>query len=142
LKENMMTFYVGILDGAHDVWGVRIHDIDGCVGGGATPEAAIASVIAALRDVVGFKKSGGHPVPAPSSVADVIASGAVEPGESTVMIPLVLDAGRTVRANLTVDAGLLDAVDEAATLSGVSRSAYFADAAREKLLQSRALEDA
>jgi hypothetical protein len=29
-------------------------------------------------------------------------------GESAVLIPLLLDAGRTVRANVTFDAGLLD----------------------------------
>ena len=37
-----MTHYVGVLDGSGDVWGVRIPDIPGCVGGGATAEAAIA----------------------------------------------------------------------------------------------------
>jgi predicted RNase H-like HicB family nuclease len=138
--EEHMTFYVGILDGARDVWGCRIYDIDGCVGGGATPEAAIADAAAALRDVIAHKKSGGHPVPAPSAVEQVLASGEVARGESVVLVPLVLDSGRTVRANLTMDAGLLEAVDEAAHMSGVSRSAYFADAVREKL--KRALEPA
>ncbi len=38
----------------------------------------------------------------------------MKPGETTVLIPLLLDAGRIVRANLTFDAGLLDAIDEAA----------------------------
>ena len=28
--------YVGILDGSGDVWGVRVPDVEGCVGGGAT----------------------------------------------------------------------------------------------------------
>ena len=131
-----MSFYVGILDGAKDVWGVRIPDIDGCVGAGETPEAAIADAVVALRDVVAFKKSGGHPVPAASSVATVLASAEVAPGESVVLIPLVLDAGRSVRANLTMDAGLLDAIDQAAQRSGVTRSSYVASAAREKLMRA------
>jgi predicted RNase H-like HicB family nuclease len=131
-----MSFYVGILDGAKDVWGVRIPDIDGCVGAGETPEAAIADAVVALRDVVAFKKSGGHPVPAVSSVAAVLASAEVGPGESVVLIPLVLDAGRSVRANLTMDAGLLDAIDQAAQRSGVTRSSYVASAAREKLMRA------
>ena len=130
-----MPFYVGILDGAKDVWGVRIPDIDGCVGAGETPEAAIADAVAALRDVVAYKKSGGHPVPAATSVADVLASGEVATGESAVLIPLVLDSGRSVRANLTMDAGLLDAIDDAARRSGVTRSSYVASAAREKLMR-------
>jgi len=130
-----MLQYVGILDGVNDVWGVRIADIDGCVGGGETPEAALADVIAALRDVVAYKKNGDFPIPRPSSVADVIARGEIGEGETAVLVPLVLDAGRSVRANLTMDAGLLEAIDDAAGRSGVTRSAYIASAAREKLMR-------
>jgi hypothetical protein len=35
----------------------------------------------------------------------------IEDGDVAVMIPLLLDSGRTVRANLTLDAGLLDIID-------------------------------
>ncbi|MCW2315332.1 putative RNase H-like HicB family nuclease [Rhodoblastus acidophilus] len=128
-----MAYYVGILDGAENNWGVRIADIDGCVGAGETPEAALADVIAALRDVIAYKRNGDHPVPAPSSVADVLARGEIGEGETAVLVPLVLDAGRSVRANLTMDAGLLEAIDDAASRGGVTRSAFIASAAREKL---------
>ena len=129
-----MIYYVGILEGAEDVWGVRIPDILGCVGGGPTPEAAIADAVAALREVVAHKRSGGFAVPRASTLAGILASGEVEPGESTVMLPLVLDAGRTVRANLTLDAGLLEAIDAAAAQRGLTRSGFLASAAREKIL--------
>lgn len=129
-----MVHYVGILDGSGDVWGVRFPDVAGCVGAGATPEAAIADAAAALRDVMAHKRSGGFKVPAPSPVADVLASDEVEAGESVILIPLLLDAGRTVRANLTMDAGLLEAIDRAAADRGITRSAFIASAAREKLM--------
>ena len=48
-------------------------------------------------------------------------------------VPLVLDAGRPVKANLSLDAGLLDAIDEAAERRGLTRSAFLASAAREKI---------
>lgn len=131
-----MLHYVGILEGEGGNWGVRIFDIDGCVGAGETPEEAIAGATEALRDVVSYKRSGGHPVHSPSTVAQVLASGEMQPGESTVLIPLVVDAGRSVRANLTLDAGLLDAVDRAAATAGVTRSAYFASAVRDKLMMA------
>ena len=54
-------------------------------------------------------------------------------GEAAVLIPLLLDSGRTVRANLTLDAGLLAAIDEEASLRGLTRSAFMASAAREKI---------
>jgi metal-responsive CopG/Arc/MetJ family transcriptional regulator len=48
-------------------------------------------------------------------------------------VPLVLDAGRPVKANLSLDAGLLNAIDEAAKCRGLTRSAFLASAAREKI---------
>lgn len=128
-----MVHFVGILDGSGDVWGVRIPDVDGCIGGGASPEAAISDVTSALRDVMGHKRSSGFAIPDASSLTQIIASGEVLAGESAVMIPLLLDSGRTVRANLTLDAGLLEAIDSEASLRGVTRSAFVASAAREKI---------
>ena len=129
-----MQFYVGVLDGSDDVWGVRIADIPGCVGAGATPEEAIADVTRALRDVAEFKAKGNFPLPSPSPLSAVLASGDVDPGETTVMIPLVLDSGRTVRANVSIDAGLLEAIDTEAARRGLSRSAFLASAARDKIM--------
>jgi predicted RNase H-like HicB family nuclease len=125
--------YIGILDGSGDVWGVRIPDIDGCVGGGSTPEEAIADATQALRDVLAYKQSSGNPFPRASLIADILQKEKPTKSECTVIIPVVLDAGRSVRANLTMDAGLLEAIDTAATRAGITRSAFIASAAREKL---------
>ena len=133
MKTLIPRNYVGILDGSGDVWGVRIPDIDGCVGGGTTPEAAIADVTQALRDVLAHKQSSGVPFPKASPIADILQKEKPAKSESTVIIPVVLDAGRSVRANLTMDAGLLKAIDTAATRAGITRSAFIASAAREKL---------
>jgi hypothetical protein len=54
-----------------------------------------------------------------------------------VIIPVMIDDGRTVRANLTFDAGLLRAIDEAANLRGLTRSAFLASAGREKIAARR-----
>ena len=84
-----MTYYVGVLDGGGEVWGVRIPDIPGCVGGGETPEAAIADAAEALRDVVVHKREGGFPTPRPSTLSEIVASREIGEGESAVMIPLL-----------------------------------------------------
>jgi hypothetical protein len=62
-------------------------------------------------------------------VAEAIAEGA-----ALAMVPLVLDAGRPARANLSLDAGLLAALDEAAAAKGLTRSAFVASAVREKIV--------
>ena len=129
-----MPYYVGVLDGSSGVWGVRIPDLPGCVGGGDSPEAAIASAAEALRDVATHRRDGGFTLPAPTSLADVAASGEIGQGESAVMVPLLLDSGRTVRANVSFDAALLDAIDAAAKARGLSRSAFLASAARTKIM--------
>ncbi|MGO9171049.1 MAG: type II toxin-antitoxin system HicB family antitoxin [Rhodomicrobium sp.] len=128
-----MVHYVGVLDGSGEVWGVRFPDVPGCVGGGASPEEAIEDATTALRDVMAYKRGERSELPKASTVAEVIASGEIGPGETAVLIPLVLDAGRTIRANLTFDAGLLAAIDGEAHRRGLTRSAFLASAAREKL---------
>jgi predicted RNase H-like HicB family nuclease len=131
-----MVNYVGVLDGSGEIWGVRLPDIPGCVGGGETPEAAIVDATAALRDIAAFRRRADRALPNPSAVAQILSRGEVAEGESIVLIPLIMDAGRTVRANLTLDAGLLEAIDSAAEQRGVSRSAFIADAARDKLMRA------
>ena len=130
-----MTHYVGILDGADDVWGVRIPDLPGCHGGGATPEDAIANAVSAARDWADVWIAEGRQVSQPRTVAQIRLDDEIDTaaGESFVMIPLIIDSGRPVRANLSIDAGLLAAIDAEAAQRGLTRSAFLAGAAREKI---------
>ncbi len=128
-----MQRYFGIIDQNGGIWGVTIPDIAGAVGAGSTLEEAIDSATVALREIAQHLVSGGYDLPAPSSFADVLATGEWGANPTTVLIPLLLDSGRTVRANLTFDAGLLAAIDQAAKLRGLTRSAFLASAARDKI---------
>jgi uncharacterized protein (DUF1778 family) len=56
-------------------------------------------------------------------------------GGTFALVPLVLDTGRPAKANLSIDAGLLEAIDEAAEAKGLTRSAFIASAAREKIVE-------
>lgn len=132
-----MSYYVGIVDGSGDIWGVRFPDVPGCVGGGPTPEAAIEDASLALRDVMAYKRGHGADLPAPRDLGSVLTSGEVGPGEVPVLIPLLLDSGRTVRKNLTFDAGLLETIEDEAKRRGLTCSAFLASAAREKILAAR-----
>ena len=130
-----MTHYVGVLDGNNDVWGVRIPDLPGCHGGGSTPERAISDAVSAARDWTDAWTAGGRSLPEPRTVAQILTDGEIDTaaGESAVMIPLIIDTGRPVRANLSIDAGLLAAIDAEAARRGLTRSAFLAGAAREKI---------
>ncbi len=65
-----MPYYVGILDGAKDAWGIRIPDVPGCHGGGATPEAAIADAISALREFASHQAAKGIALEVSAARAD------------------------------------------------------------------------
>jgi len=138
-RSGALIYYAGVLDGAGSVWGVRVPDIPGCVGGGATAEAALADAAEALRDVAAHKRDGGFrdggfDIPRASTLTEIVASGEIGEGESAVMIPLLIDSGRTVRANVSFDAALLDAIDAAAKERGLTRSAFLSSAARGKIM--------
>jgi predicted RNase H-like HicB family nuclease len=130
-----MTHFVGILDGAGDVWGVRVPDLPGCHGGGATPEEAIVDATSAVREWAESRSAKSAALPVARTVADLLELGEIDisEGESAVMIPLVVDSGRPIRANLSLDAGLLAAIDAEASRRGLTRSAFIASAAREKI---------
>ena len=130
-----MTSYVGILDGGGEAWGVRIPDLPGCYGGGATAEAALDDAASAAREWLAHRLAKGGTQPLARDLAQVIAGEGVDPAsnEAAVIVPVILDAGRTVRANVTFDAGLLEAIDNESQKRGLTRSAFLASAARERL---------
>jgi hypothetical protein len=58
----------------------------------------------------------------------------IDRGAALAVVPLLLDAGRPAKANLSLDAGLLEAIDEAAAAHGLTHSAFIASAVREKIV--------
>lgn len=58
---------------------------------------------------------------------------AISAGGFLLAVPLIWLTGRTVKANLTMDAGLLKAIDETAKARGLTRSAFIADLARREV---------
>jgi predicted RNase H-like HicB family nuclease len=64
-------------------------------------------------------------------VADQLAAGAF-----IVAVPRIRQTGRLVRANISLDRGMLDAIDKAAAERSLTRSAFLADAAR-KVIERR-----
>ena len=130
-----MTQYIGILDGSGKAYGVRIPDLPGCYGAGRSPEAALADAMSAARDWLAHRTTKGEAAPKPRIMAQILKAEEIDPAanEIAVLVSVVLDKGRTVRANLTLDAGLLEAIDAEAERRGVSRSAFVASLARARL---------
>jgi predicted RNase H-like HicB family nuclease len=132
-----MARYVAIVDGKPGAFGVVVPDLPGCTSGGASVDKALRSAVEAVSLWVEDARADGETVPKPRSAeklrGDPEVAAALAHGAILAYVPLVLDAGRPVKANLSLDAGLLDAIDEAAERRGLTRSAFLASAAREKI---------
>jgi len=126
-----MTQYIGILDGNGKTYGVRIPDLPGCYGAGRSPEAALTDSMSAAREWLAHRATKGETPPKPRTMAQILKAEEINPAanEMAVLVSVVLDKGRTVRANLTLDAGLLEAIDAEAEKRGLSRSAFVASLA-------------
>ena len=132
--------YIALVDGNAGAYGVVVPDLPGCTSAGPTTDEALRNAVEAVRLWVEDAIDDGEALPPPRSVealrADPEIAAALAAGAVLGMVPLILDTGRAVRANLSLDAGLLDAIDEAAKAYGLTRSAFLASAAREKIRKS------
>src|SRR6266540_2486760 len=132
------TRYVALMDGKRGGYGVVFPDLPGCTAMGKTVEEALRNASDAAREwaqAVRETNNGQVPKPRPIDVVrnDPETREALAEGAALVMVPLVIDSGRPAKANLSLDAGLLEAIDEAAAVKGLTRSAFIASAAREKI---------
>ena len=133
-----MTYYIGILDGEDDVWGVRIPDLPGCFGGGPTPEAAIADATSAAGEWAAYMIKNGYPVNAPRTLKAIVADPDVEfklGTEIIHLIPLIVNRNRQVKANISMDAGALEAIDAAAKHRGLTRSNFIVGTMLDKIAE-------
>jgi predicted RNase H-like HicB family nuclease len=132
-----MTRYVVVVDGEPGAYGVWVPDMPGCTSMGSTTDEALRNAQEAVRLWAEDAVADGDGVPEARSIEAVRSDRAVADdlaaGAALAIVPLVLDAARPARANLSLDAGLLAAIDEAAAARGLTRSAFMASAAREKI---------
>ena len=132
-----MSRYVALVDGKSGAYGVVVPDLPGCTSGGPTIDDALRNAIEAVTLWVEDARADGEKIPPPRTAeklcGDPEVAAALADGGVLAYVPLVLDAARPVKANLSLDAGLLNAIDEAAERRGLTRSAFLASAAREKI---------
>ena len=132
-------YYLGVVEkDADSAWGMWFPDMPGSFP--ATDEFDTLPGVAAeiLRQHVEALESNGRAVPEARPVSEVMADKevrrSIKAGATTMLVPLLADPGRTVRVNVTVERGLLEQIDEAAEARGLTRSAFLAQAAREKIV--------
>ncbi|HET8729174.1 MAG TPA: type II toxin-antitoxin system HicB family antitoxin [Alphaproteobacteria bacterium] len=123
------------MDEDHGRLGAWFPDAPGCTALGETENELIENATDALAEWAADVLADGRTLPPPRSYVELQKSGEYRPGQDGMIahIPLLLETGRLARANISLDAGLLADIDEAAARRGVTRSAFLAAAAREKI---------
>lgn len=125
----MLKYYPALIHkDPGSIYGVSFPDLPGCVGAADTAEAAIADAAAALQFHIDGMLADKEAIPTPSPLEAVRDPDAV----AITLIPARLPT-KAARINITVDTGLLADIDARANAEGLNRSAFFAQAAREKL---------
>jgi predicted RNase H-like HicB family nuclease len=119
-------------------YGVSFPDFPGCISAGDTLDSALSNAVEALAGHVRVMAADGDPIPPPRSLDDIMADPELrEDREGAIFsaVPLVRDRGSTVRINVSLDLGLLEAIDDEARNRGQTRSAFLASAARRELVE-------
>lgn len=129
--------YVALLDVADDTWGVAFPDLDGCTAMGHSEEEALSNAQEALREWVEARVANGFDVPSQRALADLLKDDevreALAEGAALSRVLLVEDVGRPVKANLSLDSGVLHAIDNTAKRLGITRSAMVEKLAKDRL---------
>jgi len=131
-----MTWYIALVHkDPESAFGVSFPDLPSVFSAADDEESIVPNAIEALT-----LWAEDEALPAASSHADILAREDVraelKEGAFLVRIPLVRDDTRTVRANITMEAGTLAAIDAAAKRRGLTRSAFLASAALKEIEKS------
>jgi len=118
------------------LYGVSFPDLPGCISAGETADGAVHNAVEALAGHIAAMKADGDPMPDPRALDDILADDDLledREGATFALIPLILDRGSSVRVNVSIDTGLLEALDVAAKNRGMTRSAFIASAVRNEI---------
>jgi predicted RNase H-like HicB family nuclease len=133
-----MARYGALVDGKRGAYGVVIPDLPGCTAMGKTIDEALANAANAASAWAEVARADGFSIPKPRAIEalrnDPEVAAEIAAGAALSIVPLIVETGRPAKANLSLDAGLLQAIDEAADAKGLTRSAFIASAAREKII--------
>lgn len=131
----MKYFYAVVHKDTDSAFGVEFPDLPGCFSAADEVEQLVPNACEALE--LWFEDEPEEVTPSSlDQVRERVASELAE-GAFLISVPYIKRTGRQVRANISLDRGMLDAIDRAAADRNLTRSAFLADAARNEIEQRR-----
>lgn len=129
--------FIALIEKGEDGYGAWFPQLPGCVAMGSGMDDVVRNATTALAEWIADEAADGRLYEAEDLAATTARDEvrlAIGEGGVPAFIPLVQETGRPVRANLSLDAGLLSAIDGAAKERGMTRSSWLASAARRALV--------
>lgn len=126
-----MKTFIGVVHKDDDsAWGISFPDVPGCFSAADDLDDLVAAAAEALA--LWFED---QPAVEPRGLEAIRTAAAADLAEGAMLlaVPLISNTGRPVRVNLSLDRGMLDAIDAAAAARSLTRSAFIATAARNEI---------
>jgi predicted RNase H-like HicB family nuclease len=128
----MKNHYFAIVH--HDpgsAYGASFPDLPGCFAAADDQEDLMRNAIEAVDDYL----SDQDEAPKAATMSDIAKAFAddLKEGAYLLAVPYVANEGKTTRANISIDRGLLASIDEIADLRGFTRSGFLALAAMHEM---------
>ena len=130
----MQYFYAIVHKDTDSAFGVTFPDLPGCFSAAGAIDDVLPNACEALE--LWFEDADATQPRGLDEIRDLAAPDLAE-GAFIVAVPRITRTGRQVRANISLDRGMLDAIDRAATERSLTRSAFLADAARNEIERRR-----
>lgn len=126
-----MKYFYAIMEQEGDsAYGVTFPDLPGCFSAADRVEDILPNATQALE--LWFEDQNEV---APSRLDQVrsMAADALAAGGTLLAVPLIANDHKVMRVNLSLERGILDAIDDAARQRSLTRSAFLAQAARNEI---------
>ncbi len=128
----MKTYIAVVSKDAGSAFGVWFPDVPGCFSAADEEADILANAIQALG-----LHFDGEELPEARGVdriaRDMEVAEMLQGGAWLLAVPFVTLANRKVRANISLDKGILDAIDDASAQRGLTRSAFIAEAVTNEI---------
>lgn len=126
----MKYYYAVVHKDPDSAYGVHFPDLPGCFSAADRQEDVLPNACEALEL---WFEDAGEVEPSPVDRIRAVAADDLAQGAFLLAVPHVTSAGKIARVNVSMDRGMLDAIDSAASLRKLTRSAFLAEAARNEI---------
>lgn len=127
----MKYFYAIIEQDGDSAYGVTFPDLPGCYSAADKIEDVVPNAAEALE--LWFEDQD-HVEPMRLDQVRTKCADELAAGGSLIAVPYIVNENRVARVNLSIERGILDAIDKAAAERRLTRSAFVAQAARNEIL--------